>query len=91
MPLATTCSPQTQAIYVSALFYNFTLGMIKLSVLSLYHRILRGVQSTALRTVVWLVFGVVAANTFANILVAVFQCHPIKAAWDSSLEAENFR
>ncbi|KAK7184162.1 integral membrane protein [Paraphaeosphaeria sporulosa] len=81
----------TQAIYVSALFYNFTLGMIKLSVLSLYHRILRGVQSTALRTVVWIVFGIVAANTFANVLVAMFQCHPIKAAWDSSLKPEDFR
>jgi uncharacterized protein YacL len=80
-----------QAIYVSAIFYNLTLGMIKLSVLSLYQRILRGVQSTALRTIVWVVFGIIAANTFANILVAVFQCHPIKAAWDSSLTPEQIR
>ncbi|KAF2441169.1 hypothetical protein P171DRAFT_366918 [Karstenula rhodostoma CBS 690.94] len=80
-----------QAIYVSAIFYNFTLGMIKLSVLSLYHRILRGVQSTALRTVVWVIFGIVAANTFANVLVAMFQCHPIKAAWDSSPTSKGFR
>ncbi|KAJ4344584.1 uncharacterized protein N0V89_012328 [Didymosphaeria variabile] len=79
------------AIYVSAIFYNLTLGMIKLSVLSLYQRILRGVQSPTMRTVVWIVFGIVAANTFANVLVAVFQCHPIKAAWDSSLPSEQIR
>ncbi|KAL1595728.1 hypothetical protein SLS60_009417 [Paraconiothyrium brasiliense] len=80
-----------QAIYVSAIFYNLTLGMIKLSVLSLYQRILRGVQSPTMRTVVWVVFVIVAANTFANVLVAMFQCHPIKAAWDSSMPSEQIR
>ncbi|KAF1971184.1 hypothetical protein BU23DRAFT_471645 [Bimuria novae-zelandiae CBS 107.79] len=75
-----------QAIYVSAIFYNFTLGMIKLSVLALYQRILRGVQSRTLKTIVWIVFGIVAGNTIANVLVAVFQCHPIRAAWDTQLD-----
>ncbi|CAI6341914.1 unnamed protein product [Periconia digitata] len=55
--------------------------MIKLSVLSLYHRILRGVSSPALRTTVWAMFALVAANTTANVLVCIFQCRPIEAAW----------
>lgn len=59
--------------------------MIKLSVLSLYKRILRGVQSQKLQIVVWVVFGIVAANTLANVFVAIFQCWPIKAAWDLSI------
>jgi len=80
-----------QAIYVSAIFYNTTLGFIKLSVLSLYHRILRGVQSQLLRTVVWSVFAMVAANTAANVLVSVFQCWPIQAAWDISIPTEGKR
>ncbi|KAJ4301085.1 hypothetical protein N0V90_003175 [Kalmusia sp. IMI 367209] len=80
-----------QAIYVSAIFYNFVLGMIKLSVLSLYQRILRGVQSQTLRTIVWVIFGIVAANTFANVLVAAFQCHPIRAAWDVTLRNDEKR
>lgn len=80
-----------KSIYVSAIFYNFTLGMIKLSVLALYQRILRGVQSPMLRTIVWIVFGIVAANTTANVLVAVFQCHPIRAAWDVSLPPTEIR
>ncbi|ORY12072.1 hypothetical protein BCR34DRAFT_564185 [Clohesyomyces aquaticus] len=78
-------SEYNQAIFVCALFYNTTLGMIKLSVLSLYHRILRGVQSQVLRTVVWAVFGIVAVNTLANVLVSVFQCWPVKAAWDVTI------
>ncbi|KAF2876443.1 hypothetical protein BDV95DRAFT_625681 [Massariosphaeria phaeospora] len=80
-------SAYNQAVYVCATFYNTTLGMIKLSVLSLYRRILRGVQSQTLRTVVWVIFGIVACNTLANVLVVLFQCWPIEAAWNVLLPA----
>ncbi|KAF2683323.1 hypothetical protein K458DRAFT_452824 [Lentithecium fluviatile CBS 122367] len=80
-----------QAIYVCAIFYNTSLGLIKLSVLSLYHRILRGVQSQILRNVVWGMFILVAANTTANVLVAIFQCWPIEAAWDISIPKNDKR
>ncbi|KAF1996049.1 hypothetical protein P154DRAFT_609589 [Amniculicola lignicola CBS 123094] len=79
----------SHAVFVCAIFYNTTLGMIKLSVLSLYQRILRGVQSQVLPTVVWVVFAIVACNTIANVLVALFQCWPIKAAWDLTILPEN--
>jgi hypothetical protein len=65
--------------------------MIKLSVLALYKRILRGVQSQRLRNLVWIVAGIVAANTLANVLVAIFQCWPISAAWDVLIPAGNKR
>lgn len=65
--------------------------MVKLSVLCLYMRILRGVQSQALRTLVWAVFAIVAANTLANVTVAIFQCWPIKAAWDVTITADQKR
>ena len=82
-----------KAMFVCAAFYNTVLGMIKLSVLSLYQRILRGggVQSQALRTTVWVVFAVVAGNTAANVLVVIFQCWPIQAAWDLTITAEKKR
>lgn len=60
--------------------------MIKLSVLSLYLRILRGVQSPVLRAVVWAMFAIVAMNTLANVLVCIFQCHPIRGAWERDQE-----
>jgi hypothetical protein len=74
-----------KAVYICAIFYNFTLGMIKLSVLSLYQRILRGTQSKSLPAVVWALFGIVACNTTINVLLVIFQCWPIKAAWDISI------
>ena len=74
-----------KAVYVCAIFYNFTLGMIKLSVLSLYQRILRGVQSKTLPNVVWIMFVVISCNTTINVLLVVFQCWPVKAAWDISI------
>lgn len=80
-----------KAVYICAVFYNFCLGMIKLSVLSLYQRILRGAQSKALTTVVWVFFGIVACNTTINVLLVVFQCWPIKAAWDISILPEDKR
>ncbi|PVH90738.1 hypothetical protein DM02DRAFT_710011 [Periconia macrospinosa] len=66
------------AIFVASIFYNATLGTIKLSVLSLYLRILRGVPSPALRTAVWAIFVLVAMNMLANVLVCIFQCKPIR-------------
>jgi len=74
-----------KAVYICAIFYNFSLGMIKLSVLSLYQRILRGAQSKTLPTVVWGFFGIIACNTTINVLLVIFQCWPIKAAWDISI------
>ncbi|KAF2787269.1 hypothetical protein K505DRAFT_258073 [Melanomma pulvis-pyrius CBS 109.77] len=72
-----------QAIFVCAIFYNITLGMIKLSVLSLYRRILRGIASHKMCTILRAMFVIVACNTMANVLVVVFQCWPIEATWDS--------
>jgi hypothetical protein len=82
---------KNKAVYVCAIFYNTTLGMIKLSVLSLYQRILRGVQSKTLPTVVWIFFGMVACNTTINVLLVIFQCWPVKAAWDVSILPEDKR
>ncbi|CBX99796.1 hypothetical protein IAQ61_002971 [Plenodomus lingam] len=77
-----------QSIYVSAVFYNTVLGMVKLSVLCLYLRIIRGVQKQSVRIMVWTACAIVAANTIANVSVAIFQCSPIKAAWDVTIPVD---
>lgn len=74
------------AVYFCAIFYNTTLGMVKLSVLSLYRRILAGIPSRTLPVLNWVAFGIVSANTTINVCVAAFQCHPIAAAFDSSVK-----
>ncbi|ODH48263.1 hypothetical protein GX48_05663 [Paracoccidioides brasiliensis] len=70
-----------QAIYLCALFYNSTLGFVKLSVLALYRRILTGLRSNRLSVANWIIFVLVATNTAINVFVAAFQCNPIKRAW----------
>jgi hypothetical protein len=75
-----------QAIYVCALTYNTTLGFVKLSVISLYHRILQGVPSKTLLILNWCVFGLVACNTTINVFIAAFQCNPVHAAFDSNIK-----
>lgn len=60
--------------------------MVKLSVLSLYFRILRGVQSPILWKLNWVVCAIVTFNTTANVFVAVFSCHPIEAAFNLSIK-----
>ncbi|EKG09013.1 hypothetical protein MPH_14009 [Macrophomina phaseolina MS6] len=73
-------------IYMCAIFYNATLGMVKLSVLSLYRRILAGVPSRRLPIINWIAFGIVGVNTCVNVFLAAFQCRPIAAAFDSSIK-----
>lgn len=77
-----------QAIYFCAIFYNTTLGMVKLSVLSLYRRILAGIPSRTLPIINWTAFGIVSVNTTINVCVAAFQCRPIAAAFDNSVKGK---
>ncbi|PGH07082.1 hypothetical protein AJ79_06360 [Helicocarpus griseus UAMH5409] len=72
------------AIYLCALFYNSTLGFVKLSVLALYRRILTGLQSNRLSIANWIIFGLVATNTIINVFVAGFQCNPVRRAWNAT-------
>lgn len=70
------------------MFYNTTLGAVKLSVLSLYRRILFGVPSMTLTIINWIAFAIVSLNTTINVFVAAFQCNPIRGAFESSVTAK---
>jgi hypothetical protein len=83
--LAQLSADKKQAIYFCAIFYNTTLGMVKLSVLALYRRILQGVPSPTLSILNYTLAGVVAANTIINVSIAAFQCSPVRGAFDSTV------
>ena len=74
-----------QGVFVCSIFYNAVIGLIKLSVLCLYLRILRGVQSTVLPILVWSMVALVAINTTANVASCIFACAPIRGSWDVTL------
>ena len=68
-------------VWVSAIFYNSSLGFIKLSVLTLYARL----GDRNLRKMSYVMMVVVSCSTMANFLVCIFECSPIPAAWDTSI------
>jgi hypothetical protein len=61
--------------------YSITLGVIKFSILCLYWRIF----STALRVPIIIVGVSVFAWMWTVFFIALFQCHPISAAWEPTL------
>jgi hypothetical protein len=57
------------------------LGFIKCSVLALYSRL----GDEWLRKASYVVLGICATSASANVLVCIFQCSPVKAAWNTSI------
>ncbi|KAE9363383.1 hypothetical protein N431DRAFT_450160 [Stipitochalara longipes BDJ] len=60
---------------------NLAIFTSKLSILLLYHRLF-GSSSRKFTIALWASGGFVAAWTFAGAMVIIFQCTPVKAAWD---------
>ncbi|KAG8528432.1 uncharacterized protein KY384_007350 [Bacidia gigantensis] len=63
--------------------YAVCITLIKISILLFYHRIF-GV-SRSFRLANWIVLGLVCAWCVATSLVNIFQCIPIKAAWERTI------
>ncbi|KIX08833.1 uncharacterized protein Z518_03490 [Rhinocladiella mackenziei CBS 650.93] len=69
-------------VYASSVFYNASLGFIKCSFLALYARL----GDKQLRRLSFVVATIVACSASANVLVCIFQCRPIRAAWDTNVQ-----
>ncbi|KAH6962817.1 hypothetical protein DER45DRAFT_590722 [Fusarium avenaceum] len=70
-----------QIVWLSSIFYNACLGFIKISVLALYTRL----GDKTLRKVAFFMMGVVGCQAGANVLACIFQCSPVKAAYDITI------
>ncbi|KAI9787287.1 MAG: hypothetical protein M1816_007701 [Peltula sp. TS41687] len=70
-----------KATFIDAILYAACLGMIKLSVLTLYLRF----SGKALRIASLIMLGVVIAQTVANVLVSIFMCTPVQVFWSPTL------
>ncbi|KAI1359559.1 hypothetical protein F5Y08DRAFT_349530 [Xylaria arbuscula] len=78
-------SPGLWWFYLGQIFYNPVLALVKTSVLLFLLR-LGGHQ----RRVRWFIYGLMAFNilqAIAVFFVAVFQCIPVSANWDSAVKA----
>ncbi|KAL6714621.1 hypothetical protein ACLMJK_008046 [Lecanora helva] len=73
-----------KAIISQEVFYCVATSVFKWSALLLYHRIFGSVKKFTI--VLWIVAAVIFANNFAEIFLSIFQCNPIRKAWDQELE-----
>lgn len=83
-------NPETFAKWVitTEVFYNAAITTIKLSILLLYGRLFPLLQ---LRRILWSV-GVFVISCWLTItLLTIFQCRPIRAAWDLSVKGHCLR
>ncbi|RSM10820.1 hypothetical protein CEP52_003390 [Fusarium oligoseptatum] len=71
----------SQIVWLSSIFYNACLGFIKISVLALYMRL----GDPKLRKVAFVMVGVVGCQAGANVLACIFQCSPIRGAYDVTI------
>ncbi|KFY55110.1 hypothetical protein V496_07110 [Pseudogymnoascus sp. VKM F-4515 (FW-2607)] len=68
-------------VYFSSIFYNATLCFIKLSVLALYMRL----GDEILRRMSIGMMGVIACQGIAFVLTCIFQCSPVRGAWEPTM------
>ncbi|GJC77167.1 integral membrane protein [Colletotrichum tofieldiae] len=72
-----------QTVWLSSIFYNACLGFVKISALALYMRL----GDSTLRRLAAVMLGVVGCQAGANVLVCIFQCSPVQAAYDITILA----
>ncbi|KAI9678962.1 MAG: hypothetical protein M1829_001947 [Trizodia sp. TS-e1964] len=65
--------------YAYEQIYGITLGLVKLSVLLVYHRVF---ITPAFKKALYIMAGLIVAKTIAFEFVVLFQCHPISDTWN---------
>lgn len=77
-----------QWVITTEIFYNAAITTIKLSILLLYGRLF---PLPHLKRILWSVGGFVISCWLTITLLTIFQCRPIRAAWDLSVKGHCLR
>ena len=64
---------------VSQIFYSTSAAFVKCSIMACYLRVF---PNKTFRKVVFITGGVVVANWICAVLINIFQCRPVDAAWN---------
>ncbi|KAI4192779.1 MAG: hypothetical protein LQ348_003039, partial [Seirophora lacunosa] len=70
------------AFWASQILYELTVNLTKLSILFLYLRVFPPLQNPRFTRAVVAVMRFIALYMFISIVVTIFQCNPIRKAWD---------
>ena len=74
----------TQITIAVQCLYTAGISTAKISTLILYHRIF---ANQRFRIAVWAVGVFIATYSFVQFLVVIFQCNPVRGAWDFTVKA----
>ncbi|KAL8651798.1 MAG: hypothetical protein Q9226_004538 [Calogaya cf. arnoldii] len=74
-----------KAVITVELFYCIAIASVKWSCLLLYSRLF---PARGFRKILWAVAVFIGLYTVIQGFLVIFQCKPIKAAWDTSIEAK---
>lgn len=72
----------SQLFYVAQIFYKITINLTKTSILLLYLRIF---LQRWFRICCYVLMGLILSYMVATTASSIFQCHPIRGAWDKSI------
>ena len=78
-------TPRYKALFAAELSYPPTIAAVKISTLLLFGRIF---PDRKLRRFLWAIGIFVSTYTAITTLTTIFQCRPIKGAWDPTLDAD---
>ncbi|CAO2657793.1 Nn.00g039190.m01.CDS01 [Neocucurbitaria sp. VM-36] len=70
-----------KSVWIAQVFYTFAIAGIKLAVLAFYWRLF----SVNARNIIWIVSGMSIAWFIAIFLCVIFNCLPVRAAWDITI------
>lgn len=71
-----------QIVWLSSIFYNACLGFLKSSILAFYLRL----GDPHLKRLAQVLLAVVVTQALANVLSCIFECTPVKAAYNAQLQ-----
>lgn len=74
-----------QSVLASEILYGPAIGAVKISTLLLFARIF---PDRKFQRVLWAVGIFVSMYSVALVITAIFQCRPIRGAWDSTINAD---
>ncbi|KAL8650274.1 MAG: hypothetical protein Q9210_003925 [Variospora velana] len=78
------------AFWASQILYKLTINLTKLSILFLYLRIVPAAQNRRFTRAVIAVMIYIALYMATSIVATIFQCNPIRRAWDHSIPGRCF-
>lgn len=74
-----------QTLWICQVMYSTALTLAKLSIISSYHRLF---PTTSLRRTMYTLGLFIILVWICNIFTTIFQCSPVKGAWDYSIPAK---